>query len=153
MNFLQFLKLDESEILKHNLSIPIVSIQKTKTKIIKEKKFKIINNCKEKNEDDNEEDKSEDTEIIEVIKKEDKNSLFKTYDNKQKEYRDEIAQYRRGDFIRIKGVKDSILNEYKGYNGEIKTYMKDSEYATVILEALNYPTPIIFPINHFYKLT
>lgn len=61
----------------------------------------------------------------------------------------EFVEYRKGNFITVIYLKDSILNSYKGYMGEIRTYTRGSDTATVVLEGLNSSIPIKFPINHF----
>lgn len=59
--------------------------------------------------------------------------------------------FKKGDFVKIIYKKGSGLNVYKGYNGEIKTYFKGSGQATIMMEAINSPSPYIFPIGHFIK--
>lgn len=63
------------------------------------------------------------------------------------------VHFKRGDFVRVVRVPDSPLNIWKGYNGEIKDYVKGTEHAMVVLEALNAHSPIRFPINHLIKRT
>ena len=58
-------------------------------------------------------------------------------------------EFRRGEFVKIIYMKDSILNNYKGYNGEIREF--NGEYAYITLEATNSCQRIRFPINHFIK--
>ena len=82
------------------------------------------------------------------------NKIFRTYENKNREYKVNIHEdnFKKDDRIRIVYVKDSKLNTYKGYNGEIKHYIKDASEAIIILEALPYPRTMSFPIIHFSKL-
>jgi hypothetical protein len=54
---------------------------------------------------------------------------------------------RRGNYVKIIGVKNSILNIYKGYNGEVRDYKKDQDFAIIFLH-FNY-SRIKFPIDHF----
>jgi hypothetical protein len=56
---------------------------------------------------------------------------------------------KRGDFIKIIGVKGSHLNSYKGYTGEIKDYKRDQDFALVFLHGINNVSIVKFPINHF----
>jgi hypothetical protein len=68
---------------------------------------------------------------------------------------DDITLYKnikRGDFVKIIYIKDSLLNSYKGYIGEIRDYKKDQEYALVFLHAISSQTVIKFPLQHFYKI-
>lgn len=76
---------------------------------------------------------------------------FDTYtqDSGKQHVDSNFIQYKKGDFIRIVHVENSIHNFYKGYNGEIRTYTSGSDTATVTLEALNSTTPIKFSIKHF----
>lgn len=62
-------------------------------------------------------------------------------------------EFKKGDFVIIKGVPNSSLNVYKGYFGEIKEYIQRTESAYIILEAMNYPRKIKFPIGHFVHRT
>ena len=55
--------------------------------------------------------------------------------------------------ISIIGLKNSNLNIYKGYFGQIKEYRQISNSAYVILEAMNYPIPINFPAGHLVHRT
>jgi|688.fasta_scaffold124845_2 hypothetical protein len=67
---------------------------------------------------------------------------------------EEVEVYKnitKGDMVKIMGVKDSILNSYKGYIGEIKYYERDKDSAMVFLHAIPYPTIIKFPLHHFVK--
>ena len=57
--------------------------------------------------------------------------------------------YKKGDLVKIVYLEGSVLNYFKGYNGEIKMYTKNAEFAYLNLEALNNTTPIRFPLIHF----
>lgn len=57
-----------------------------------------------------------------------------------------------GDFIRIIYQKNSILNHYKGYIGEIKEYRKEQDSAVIFLHAISTFRLIRFPITHFIKI-
>lgn len=57
-----------------------------------------------------------------------------------------------GDFIKIIYQKDSILNYYKGYLGEIKEYRKEQDSAVIFLHAISTFRLIKFPITHFIKI-
>lgn len=131
MNFLQFLKLDESEIEYHTLS----KVKIIEKKVRPETKLKVVENIKIENP---------------IINPYNFLSNKKKINNDDNEYNE---KFKKDDFVRIKYLKDSNLNIYKGYNGEIKQYIKDSSEAMIILEALPYPRVISFPIKHFYKLT
>lgn len=84
------------------------------------------------------------------------NKLF-SVKKQYSEFRKEIEQERvdqvlkKGDFVRIIQLKNSHLNHYKGYNGEIREYRRDADTAYVVLEALNSGQSICFPITHFIK--
>ena len=62
-----------------------------------------------------------------------------------------FVEYKNGDFISIVYLKGSQYNYYKGYNGEIKKYIKNGNNAHVMLEACNSNRLIQFPISHFTK--
>jgi hypothetical protein len=62
-----------------------------------------------------------------------------------------LLDFTRGDFVIIKYVENSPLNIFKGYFGEIKSYIKHNEFAMIILEATNQLNEIKFPNNHFVK--
>jgi hypothetical protein len=67
---------------------------------------------------------------------------------------EEVEVYKnitKGDMVKIMWVKNSILNSYKGYIGEIKYYERDKDSAMVFLHAISYPTIINFPLHHFVK--
>lgn len=67
---------------------------------------------------------------------------------------EEVEVYKnitKGDMVKIIRVKNSILNSYKGYIGEIKYYERDKDSAMVFLHAISYPTIIKFPLHHFVK--
>jgi hypothetical protein len=64
----------------------------------------------------------------------------------------EPTHYKKGDFIRIVQLENSPLNNYKGYNGEIRQYVKNAEHAYIVLEAINNSASIKFPIKHFVKI-
>ena len=64
----------------------------------------------------------------------------------------EPTHYKKGDFIRIIHLENSPLNNYKGYNGEIRQYVKNSEHAYIVLEAINNSASIKFPVKHFIKI-
>ena len=57
-----------------------------------------------------------------------------------------------GDFIKIIYQKNSLLNCYKGYVGEIKEYRKEQDSALIFLHAITTFKLIKFPITHFVKL-
>jgi hypothetical protein len=59
--------------------------------------------------------------------------------------------FRKGDFIKIVRMENSIHNVYKGYYGEILEYDKNSDYALVILDAKHSHAPIKCHINHLQK--
>lgn len=56
---------------------------------------------------------------------------------------------RKGDFVKIISVKDSLLNNYKGYIGEIKDYRRDQDYALVFLHCVQTLRIVKFPLEHF----
>jgi hypothetical protein len=57
--------------------------------------------------------------------------------------------FKKGDLVIIKYMPNSMLNVYKGYYGEIKEYIPREESAYIILEAMNHPRRIKFPLGHF----
>jgi hypothetical protein len=82
----------------------------------------------------------------------------KTIDLKSKPIVEEECHYqppkfKRGDFVIIQRLENSDLNVYKGYFGEIKQCRIIDDSAYVILEAMNYPIPIKFPIGHLVHRT
>lgn len=59
---------------------------------------------------------------------------------------------KKGDYVRIVFKKDSPLNIYKGYTGEIRDFRKGQDFAMVMLEAIASKQIIKFDIDHFYML-
>ena len=60
--------------------------------------------------------------------------------------------FKRGETVLITKYENSIFNVYKGYYAEIKEYRENSDYAFVILPALNYPILMKIHIGHFTKV-
>lgn len=98
------------------------------------------------------------------IKQKDKQKpkITKNYDNSQlntnynsNSQLNTISTYKnikKGDFIKIIYQKNSILNQYKGYFGEIKEYRKEQDSALIFLHAISVYRLIKFPITHFIKI-
>lgn len=63
---------------------------------------------------------------------------------------EDVEDFRKGDFIKIVFLKDSPLNQYKGYYGEIRHYKKGCN-SCVLLEGMNSNVLISFPNKHFIK--
>lgn len=59
---------------------------------------------------------------------------------------------KRGDFVKIIYLKNSNLNIYKGYVGDIREYRKDQDSAIIFLHAISSSNKIRFPIEHFIKI-
>jgi hypothetical protein len=59
---------------------------------------------------------------------------------------------KRGDFVKIIYLKNSSLNIYKGYVGDIREYRKDQDSAIIFLHAISSNNAIRFPIEHFVKI-
>jgi hypothetical protein len=131
MNFSQFL-----------LQNPEVSLPKTNTQTEEYIKTKNGKNIKP----------------TETIKKENKDTLDNIIDIKSNninfnskrivERPYQSQEFKRGDFVIIQRLENSYLNAYKGYFGQIKEYMIIDESAYVMLEAINNPKTIKFPIGH-----
>ena len=59
---------------------------------------------------------------------------------------------KRGDYVKIIRVKDSHLNIYKAYIGEIREYRKDQDHALVFIHAMASSHRFIkFPLTHLEK--
>jgi hypothetical protein len=69
--------------------------------------------------------------------------------NNEIDHNNSYKNIRKGNFVKIIGIKDSFLNHYKGYIGEIKDYKKDQDFALVFLHCINNVSIIKFPIYHF----
>lgn len=91
-----------------------------------------------------------------------KNSTFKIFDTKsnsksktteEHSYPYNSQEFKRGDFVIIQRLENSHLNAYKGYFGQIKEYRIIDDSAYVILEAMNNPTAIKFPVGHLVHRT
>ena len=63
----------------------------------------------------------------------------------------EEIQFKKGENISIIYMKNSQLNHYKGYNGVIRDALINSDYCTVMLEALNSGSSIRFSKNQVIK--
>ena len=57
----------------------------------------------------------------------------------------------KGDIVKIVNVPNSILNNYKGYIGEIKDYKKHQDFALVCLQGTTSLSIIKFPLIHLIK--
>lgn len=55
---------------------------------------------------------------------------------------------RRGDFVKIIGIPNSVLNMYKGYIGEIRDYRKNQDSALVFLHSIQTLRIVKFPLYH-----
>lgn len=86
-----------------------------------------------------------------IIEDDECNEFNKYNDNNKVKQEQSIlySDFKKGDMVRIIYKKDSILNTYKGYLGEIKTYKKNTEYARVFLHGINSFNVINFPVDHF----
>jgi hypothetical protein len=73
-------------------------------------------------------------------------------DNSQLNTISTYKNIKKGDFIKIIYQKNSILNQYKGYFGEIKEYRKEQDSALIFLHAISVYRLIKFPITHFIKI-
>lgn len=62
-----------------------------------------------------------------------------------------FTEFKKGDFIKIIYLQDSPLNYYKGYFGEIKSYIKNAKNAYILLDAINSNRELEFPITHLIK--
>ena len=81
------------------------------------------------------------------------NSKLENYnDNSQLNTISTYKNIKKGDFIKIIYQKNSILNQYKGYFGEIKEYRKEQDSALIFLHAISAFQLIKFPITHFIKI-
>jgi hypothetical protein len=58
--------------------------------------------------------------------------------------------FRKGDFVTVIKGPISYMNVYKGYHGEIYDYVKNSNYALVIIDCLN-AIPVRLHIDHLIK--
>lgn len=59
---------------------------------------------------------------------------------------------KKGSFVQIIYKPNSRHNIYKGYIGEVKEYVRNQDYALIMLHALNTPKSFRFPLDHFIKL-
>ena len=84
------------------------------------------------------------------INKNDDNDNYNT--NSQLNTISTYKNIKKGDFIKIIYQKNSILNQYKGYFGEIKEYRKEQDSALIFLHAISVYRLIKFPITHFILL-
>lgn len=82
----------------------------------------------------------------------DNNSDLNNSNNSQLNSNSTYKNIKTGDFIRIIYQKNSILNHYKGYIGEIKEYRKEQDSAVIFLHAISTFRLIRFPITHFIKI-
>ena len=78
----------------------------------------------------------------------------KQLDNKQLDNQETVVykNIKRGDFVKIIYLKNSNLNIYKGYVGDVKEYIKDQDSAIIFLHAISSSNNIRFPIEHFIKI-
>jgi hypothetical protein len=76
-------------------------------------------------------------------------NTFESTSTLQKNETSTYKNIRKGDFVKIISVKDSLLNSYKGYIGEVKDYRKDQDYALVFLHCVQTLRIVKFPLEHF----
>lgn len=123
--------------------------------------FQFLQECKSKDVTLNENTYKDESESNKKITRASRNKEHKLNKNENKSILNNIingnvsnnitydTEFKIGDFITIvRSEKDSKLNYYKGYIGEIKSYSKFSNNAYVILDALNSNKVISFPIEH-----
>lgn len=104
--------------------------------------FNFLNKNKQKNVSNEEEDN----------KFESSSSSIKALNTMEIELEiDTYTEFRKGDFVKIIYLKDSKLNCYKGYFGEIRSYISTGKTACIMLEAINSNKKILFPTSHFIK--
>ena len=98
--------------------------------------------------------KSSDSPVKNTNKNPNEKNIVKTQENQQLENQ-EITVYKnikRGDFVKIIYLKNSNLNIYKGYVGDIREYRKDQDSAIIFIHAISSSNNIRFPIEHFIKI-
>jgi len=116
-----------------------------------------LENTNKKSNKKNKELQLQDNQKLNNNQKLDKDNQKLQLDNQQLQLQDnqETTVYKnikRGDFIKIIHVKDSNLNSYKGYIGEIREYRKDQDFAVIFLHTIPSHNAIRFPIQHFIKI-
>lgn len=82
--------------------------------------------------------------------KQDKQHHIQQYKQQQSKQHDN-EEFKKFDSVVITYMENSNLNAYKGYFGEIKEIVKNGDSFLIILEAMNYPKLIKFPIGHFKR--
>lgn len=58
----------------------------------------------------------------------------------------------KGNMVQVKYMKDSTLNTYKGYIGEVKEYKRGNNYAMIFLHPLYSYKLVKMPLEHLKKL-
>jgi hypothetical protein len=85
-----------------------------------------------------------------LLQKNSKKELNKKIENEQIYHTNSYKNLIKGNLVKIIGIKNSTLNVYKGYIGEIKDYKKDQDFAIIFLYAIQTNAHFVkFPINHF----
>lgn len=85
------------------------------------------------------------TKLKNISHKHNESEIIKSDDNMNSLYKN----IRKGNFVRIVYLKNSSLNAYKGYIGEIKDYKYGKDDAIVFLHGINCLTFVKFPLEHF----
>ena len=65
---------------------------------------------------------------------------------------DTYKNIRKGSMVKIIYVKNSLLNSYKGYNGEIKNFKSGQDFALVFLHGIQHKCIIKFPLKHLMHI-
>lgn len=65
---------------------------------------------------------------------------------------DTYKNIRKGSMVKIIYVKNSILNSYKGYIGEVKNYKYGQDFALVFLHGIQHKCIIKFPLKHLIHI-
>ena len=59
---------------------------------------------------------------------------------------------RKGDYVKVIYKKDSILNVYKNYIGEIREYKKGNDTAVVFFHCINGNNRVKISLDHLIKI-
>jgi len=65
---------------------------------------------------------------------------------------DTYKNIRKGSMVKIIYVENSLLNTYKGYNGEIKNFKSGQDFALVFLHGIQHKCIIKFPLKHLMHI-
>jgi hypothetical protein len=99
--------------------------------------------------------KEKSVKFTKTVESDDNRKIVENTNDEHNIDKEQVTVYKnivKGDMVKIVYLKDSILNAYKGYIGEVREYKRDQEIAIIFLHAITSKAMVKFPIEHFIKI-